>query len=158
MAREPKKLSAGDTIAIRLPQNTPVYVIDGLNEIKMQGGNTFSKHITPYMLKALQEMIRPKRNTITIDIPKDNLTQEQIAWIESPVTQQMIVQLLLQSAQGNLSAAVPLDASNLSQTAAAPESQSPHIKPAIVEEEKDQKPPTFNNNAMKRAKEMWEED
>lgn len=147
----PKLLSIGDPITIRLPANTPVYVLDGLNHIKSQGSGQFSRIVTPHILQGLKDMLRPRDNTITVNIPKDNLSAEQIEWIESPVTQKMIVQLLLQSVNGNMESTFTNAISNTSEV------QEIDKLDDVQTEDQKPSPQQYNDQAKRLAESMWED-
>lgn len=152
-----KDLAPGSVIAFRLPSDTPDDLIAGLNRLKAEvGDRKMSATISPWIIKAFSQMLYHS-DSLQINIPVNDLTPEQKKWLDSPITQQMIVQLAYQLAQGS-----QVNTESQSQTK-LPAFDTDSVVPVLPKDEntaavKTKKPTEYSDQAINMAKSLWNDD
>lgn len=92
------QLEPGKTISFRLPNHTPSHVITYLNKLKKTEGRKFSSKIAPLFVDAIDDRIT-KKDSDNYSLPlSENLSKEEMQWLENKHTKALISQIVLKLA------------------------------------------------------------
>lgn len=163
-----KDLEPGSVIAFRLPSDTPDDLIAGLNRLKSEvGDRKMSATISPWILKAFSQMLYHS-DSLQINIPVNDLTADQKKWLDSPITQQMIIQLAYQLAQGSqvnteshAQHKLPSFSTQIHENGEKSKIPAFPLDENTTESDntiKEKKKPEYSDQALKMAKALWNDD
>jgi hypothetical protein len=92
------QLEPGKTISFRLPNHTPSHVITYLNKLKKTEGRKFSSKIAPLFVDAIDDLII-QTDSDNYSLPlSENLSKEEMQWLENKHTKALISQIVLKLA------------------------------------------------------------
>lgn len=75
------RIKRGQTIAFRIPSDTPDHILKQLQKLKETEKRNFSSKIAGYVLQGASQSLLKERETITIPIPQ-KLTKAQRDWLK----------------------------------------------------------------------------
>ncbi|MBM7645472.1 uncharacterized membrane protein YheB (UPF0754 family) [Scopulibacillus daqui] len=91
----PKAITRGQSIAFRIPSDTPDYILQHLNELKQRERRNFSSQIANYVFKGIEASLSDDKETITIPLPK-KLNKEQRDWLKHEQSEAIIGKIVYQ--------------------------------------------------------------
>ncbi|MFC7394668.1 hypothetical protein [Scopulibacillus cellulosilyticus] len=91
----PKGITRGQSIAFRIPSDTPDYILQHLDELKQKERRNFSSQIANYVFKGIESSLTDDKETITIPLPK-KLNKEQRDWLKHEQSEAILGKIIYQ--------------------------------------------------------------
>lgn len=76
-----REMKRGQTIAFRIPSDTPDHILRELQKLKEKEKRNFSSKIAEYVVQGVNQTIAKERETVTIPLPQ-KISKEQRDWLK----------------------------------------------------------------------------
>ena len=96
-------MKRGQTIAFRIPQDTPDHILKELSKLKEKEKRNFSAKIAGYVIQGVNQSLVKDKETITIPLPR-KLTKVQHDWLKHEHSEAMLGSIVYELIQDPLRA------------------------------------------------------
>lgn len=90
-----KGIERGQTIAFRVPSDTPDYLVKQLQKLKEAEKRNFSSRIADYVMQGVSQSVKQEQETVTIPLPKA-LSKMQRDWLKHEHSEALLGSIIYQ--------------------------------------------------------------
>ncbi|MGD6842360.1 hypothetical protein ACQCVH_07520 [Bacillus infantis] len=90
-----KGIERGQTIAFRVPSDTPEYLVKQLQKLKEAEKRNFSSRIADYVMQGVSQSVKQEQETVTIPLPKA-LSKMQRDWLKHEHSEALLGSIIYQ--------------------------------------------------------------
>jgi hypothetical protein len=90
-----KGIERGQTIAFRVPSDTPEYLVKQLQKLKEAEKRNFSSRIADYVMQGVSQSVKKEQETVTIPLPKA-LSKMQRDWLKHEHSEALLGSIIYQ--------------------------------------------------------------
>ncbi|GER71665.1 hypothetical protein BpJC7_29680 [Weizmannia acidilactici] len=95
------EMKRGQTIAFRIPSDTPDHILRELQKLKEKERRNFSRKIAEYVVQGINQSLVKEKETITIPLPR-KLSKAQHDWLKHEHSEAMLGSIVYQLIQDPL--------------------------------------------------------